>query len=461
MAVAGNNATAFGTSATGATVTLAWSGTPTIAVNSLLLMVVSTARTTLTYFGAGSGGAVPSGWTQFGQNSWPGGSDPTKSIALYWKKAVSGEILPTNMAGYASLGSTTPVNVTYASVIELQDNNISGTCAGIWDTASTSPGGLASFTISNVSSSSTTITLGTGTTTGLVTGMNVQMSAGTGVIPGYTTISSLTSTTIVLNAAPTTALSAATIIVSAVPMATERAAIGTGPFACNVTTSWTATYADPVLWCVGLTASNVITTGSFSGYTAGTTGPFAPFNTASVQGTQFQGVKSIASATANTFGFSTNSAGIQAMGAYTTSFNPTATPVKTQTATAQISHTQSNPQNATAQISVTQSTTQGANASISPAATIRTNPINATAGISKSVTGPLQPATSRILNGATVPIGATALIDPPPWSPRILMGSGNSFDQVLGSQYFELSANINGGSSANDQTYFLDGGRSV
>ena len=182
MTVSANNATAFGTSASGATVsTLAWSGSPTIAVNSLLLMVVSTARTSAaTYFGAGSGGTVPTGWTQFGQNSWPGGSDAAKSIALYWKRAVYGEILPTNMAGYASLGSTTPVNVTYVSVIELQDNNVSGTCSGVWDTASTGLGGLASFTISNVSSSSTTITLGTGTTAGLVTGMNVQMSAGTG-----------------------------------------------------------------------------------------------------------------------------------------------------------------------------------------------------------------------------------------------------------------------------------------
>lgn len=143
-------------------------------------------------------------------------------------------------------------------------------------------------------------------------------------------------------------------------------------------------------------------------------------------------------------------------------FKPQASVNLAGSATAQISHSESSVQNATTGIAASVSSNQLATAQILPGSSAtKTKLISATANVSNSVTGPLQPAASSISNTVTAQINAIAMIDPPLWSPLILMGSGNSFDQVLGSQYFELSANIDGGSSANDQTYFLDGGRSV
>jgi hypothetical protein len=68
--------------------------------------------------------------------------------------------------------------------------------------------------VTNASSSSTTITLGTGTTAGLLPGMTVVVTSAssTGAFAAGTTISSITSTTqFVVSAAPTTTLSAANI----------------------------------------------------------------------------------------------------------------------------------------------------------------------------------------------------------------------------------------------------------
>ena len=104
-------------------------------------MAVSTSRTTGGYIGSGSGGAIPSGWTEFGDAYWQQ-STPNKPIAQYYKIAVGNDSLPT-MGTYASSGSSTPVSVTYVTAIELKDTT-AGTNAGAhWDVSNRQGLGIA------------------------------------------------------------------------------------------------------------------------------------------------------------------------------------------------------------------------------------------------------------------------------------------------------------------------------
>ena len=150
-------------------------------------------------------------------------------------------------------------------------------------------------------------------------------------------------------------------------------------------------------------------------------------------------------------------------------FKPAVIVPKTITATANVSTTVPKPQSATASVSVIKtSPVQAATADIAPYGVTRTSNQAVTAGILATPT-PTQAATASIsITGdrAKRAIDATAAIDGPPWSPKIIMGTGNTLDQALGTSYLELSGDIDGGGPPYDGAYdtytlVIDGGQAL
>ena len=216
----------------------------------------------------------------------------------------------------------------------------------------------------------------------------------------------------------------------------QGTSVGTGTsVALNVAAGIPEGYGDGALWVVAQTAGALSalsgTDASFVGAASGTT-----------SGTIYQGLRALA-VTAGALpaaSFATTATnGIQTISAYAVGFNP---PKSATTP-------------ATARIAVAATATTPATAQLRLAANYRTA---------------TTPATARISAPATTTTTARARLLAGPWANKFLMGSGNNIDQVLGSPYFVLSGDLDGGGDtattltggAKDlYTIAIDGGQAI
>ena len=430
--------TATGTgrgSVTSGTATMAsptWSATPY--VGSLLLMTASSVRSTATYFGY-TGNIDPPGWTRFGTNLQYG--QGTRSLARFYRIADGTSLDTPVVGGYSDSARTTLANVTYVLMMELQDGVIGGVCKGRWDVTN-SAGYLGSVLTSLYAN-----------------------QAGTG-----------------------------TSVTETVP------------------STWTeSAYTDAALWAVG--ATNATT-----GYSAGS-GFDQAYNP--ITGcNQLQMFKQANAGVANSFVTNTTASSSSNIEAYVIGFTPATVRTATQqaisrlqtqpspqtqagnariaasqtspvTAQSRISNAGVFPQSAFSRISTSLTNGQSANAQIKAAgsttwnqfgsARIQSSAAQVIASISRITTSPVlpQPATARVSNSRatsqpslarvstsqSLSNPANAKIDLPVWTNKILMGAGNTIDQVLSTAYFELSSDLDGGGATDLYTIVLDGGQAL
>ena len=383
MAITGGHGVAAASGTT--TLSPSWSSTPL--VGSLLLMSISTARTSsLAYFGQGSGAASGasniSGWTAFGPTTLVGYG--TRALATYFRIADgTASDSPTGIGAYTASGGSTLISQTAAVLmVELQDNVIGGThCDGLWDIPGTQ-------------------------------GITGSPAAGhIGSSTGVQATSGASGTTLTL-------------------------ATGTG---------WSETFVDAAIVAFGVTYSTYSGTTPLSGMTTQATSPAA-----SGTGLDAIGVVATTSATNISTTATLTAGGVQNLELFVIGFSPTIYPTQTLSAGARV---QANP-----------ATTIAAGGQISPNAIYGSATLAAGAHILAVTTNPLT-AGGRVATPGSATLAAGGAVQGP-WSPKILMGTGNMLAEALGSQYLILSGDIDGGDatshlagSASPFTYVIDGGQ--
>ena len=370
MTISGGHAWGVATSSPGATVTPSWSATP--AIGSLLLLEVTTSRTSaVTYFGL-NGATTPTGWTQFGEATWP--TQSTKSCAQFYRIADGTASDTPTVGGYSGSARTSGLlaGTTYVSMMELQgDTLIGGKVMGSWDLSNAAGLGGSAALAGNYWGVGTSQTLASGT-------------------------------------------------------------------------SWTEPESEAALWCV-IRSNTVSATVNGTGFDSG-----QPSWTISTYGS-ISGINhSVTPGTSYTFGASMSSTCVLSMSIYVIGFTPTTNPTKTV--------------DAGARIQGTSSTTIAAGGQIAPNAIYGSTTLAAGARIQAAATATV-PAGARIQAGRSTTLAAGGAVQGP-WSPKILMGTGNVLAEALGSQYFVLSGDIDGGdassalaTSAAPFTYVIDGGQ--
>lgn len=356
--------------------TPAWSNAPY--VGSLLLMELTTSRTTATYFGDGTATPTatnldPSGWVKFGDTQQS--TQATRNVAQFYRVATGGALDTPSVGGYSDSARTTLAGTTYATIIELRDGVSGTTCLGSWDLTNANGIGKA-----------------------------------VGTTAPYETYSALITTL--------------TLTIT--------------------TSSWSTPYTHAALWVIGQASTATWGTAPCLSLMDSVYAPFA-------SGGSVNGVVGLASGTALSPVLTITAATGRGMAAYVIGFNPTTYPTTTLVAGARIQKTPAATLAAGAQIILNVSY---------PVVTL-----SATARVQAKASVPLT-AGARVQVTTTSTIAAGAQIAPV-FTPKILMGTGNALAEALGSQYFALSSDIDGGDSTSNQAnsptafvYVIDGGRS-
>ena len=211
--------------------------------------------------------------------------------------------------------------------------------------------------------------------------------------------------------------------------------------------SWSEAYSSAALWVLAQSPTATWTSLSSCDSTYG------PFGT----GGQFQGVKALASGGALSPVITISGATGRSMAAYVVGFSPASIITKTISARATITGQATATQPARATITGTATKGISATAQIMAAVATSTKTITATASIAIHPTPGIS-ATAAIKATRTGTIPATAQIA---FTPLIILGSGNSIKQALGSAYVELAGDLDGGGAADTYTTILDGGQAL
>lgn len=204
--------------------------------------------------------------------------------------------------------------------------------------------------------------------------------------------------------------------------------------------SWSSAYVDTGLLVIGQAGA------------AGITGLSACDSTYGTTGYAILGIKATTSGSALSPVLTTSGTTNRGMAAYVIGFNPQITPTVTLSAGARLQ--------------TTPAKTLAAGGQIAAVAFYGTQTLSAGARIQGSATAPALAAGARVRTAPTSTLAAGGAIQGP-WTPQILMGTGNVLAEALGSQYLVLSGDIDGGDASSHQaaspnpfTYVIDGGRS-
>ena len=214
--------------------------------------------------------------------------------------------------------------------------------------------------------------------------------------------------------------------------------------------SWSDTYADTGLlvlaWHSGTLSSFTATPTTISPVTGG--------------GSFIGGWDACSSGANLTTTLTDTAASTRSLLGYVVGFSPSTVRTPTQPATARIQSLGTPTQPATARIQSLGTPHQPATGTITLGIS-RTATIGATARIAAIATSAPLTTMARISITGSNTILAGAKILGPPWSPKILMGTGNSIEQALGTSYFELSGDSDNGDSNDLYTIVIDGGQAL